>query len=99
MAFPFDPPELLGRTAAPPPEGAVLGLVAVDEARPPSDAPRPGNFGRASRDARALKILAKTIHRELRQSGLVAEDVMTIASELLSLVTADVRERRRGSGG
>ena len=46
-------------------------------------------------DKRALKILAKTIYRELREAGLAEEDVMCVAGELLSHVTSDVKDRRR----
>lgn len=46
-----------------------------------------------ARDARALPILAKTIYRELKQSGLSEEDIMGIASELLSQVASGLRER------
>ena len=62
---------------------------------PPSAGP--ASMAPASRDARALKILAKTMHRELRQSGLAAEDVLHIAAEMLRLVADDVRDRRRTS--
>lgn len=48
----------------------------------------------APRDQRALGILAKTIHRELRQSGLAPEEVMAVAGELLSLVAHDLKDRR-----
>ena len=51
-------------------------------------------FGVASHDPRALRILAKTIYRELRQSGLAEQDVMAVAGELLSLVAVDVKARR-----
>jgi len=51
-------------------------------------------YAEASRDPRALRILAKTIYREMRQGGLVEEDVMTVAGELLSLVAGDVKGRR-----
>ena len=51
-------------------------------------------FGVASHDPRALRILAKTIYRELRQSGLTEQDVMTVAGELLSHVTVEVKARR-----
>jgi hypothetical protein len=54
-------------------------------------------LGPASRDPRALRILAKTIYRELRQSGLVEEDVMSVAGELLSLVAGEVKDRRRSA--
>lgn len=49
----------------------------------------------ASRDPRAIQILAKSIYRELRQSGQQDQDVMRLASELLSLLTSDVKDRRR----
>ncbi len=55
----------------------------------------PDGLKHASRDPRALRILAKTIYRELRSSGLAEEDVMALAAELLSLVTCDVKDRRR----
>jgi hypothetical protein len=54
----------------------------------------PDTLGQASQDLRALKILAKTIYKELRQSGLAEEHVMRVASELLALVTVDVKDRR-----
>jgi hypothetical protein len=42
-------------------------------------------------DPRAVRIIAKSIYRELRSSGLGERDVMALASELLSLVASDVR--------
>ena len=62
----------------------------VSEAFPAFDA----GFGLASHDPRALRILAKTIYRELRQSGLAEPDVMAVAGELLSLVAGEVKARR-----
>ena len=47
-----------------------------------------------ARDPRALAILAKTIYRELRASGYEERDVMALASELLGVVTAEVKRRR-----
>ena len=52
-------------------------------------------LGAASHDPRALRILAKTIYRELRQGGLHEQDVMSLAGELLSLVAGEVKDRRR----
>ena len=52
-------------------------------------------LAQASHDARALRILAKTIYRELRQGGLAEEDVMAIAGDLLGLVAGEVKDRRR----
>ena len=50
------------------------------------------------RDPRALAILAKTIHRELRASGFAERDVIALAGELLGLVTTEVRGRRPRDG-
>ncbi len=47
-----------------------------------------------ARDARTLAILAKTIYRELRGSGYEARDVITLAGELISQVTSDVKAER-----
>ena len=63
--------------------------------RTPEVSPIPAELKHVSRDPRALRILAKTIYRELRQGGLAEEDVMSLAGELLSLVTCDVKDRRR----
>jgi hypothetical protein len=56
-----------------------------------------------ARDARALAILAKTIYRELRNSGYETRDVIAVAGELLAQVTSEVSAksaaRRRGDGG
>ncbi len=46
-------------------------------------------------DPRALRIVAKSIYRELRSSGLAEQDVMAVAGELLSLLAAEVKDRRR----
>lgn len=56
------------------------------------------DLGPASHDPRALRILAKSIYRELRSGGLAEEDVMAIAGDLLGLVAGDVKDRRRHAG-
>ncbi len=45
-------------------------------------------------DPRALKIVAKSIYRELVDGGFGEQDVMALASELLGLVASGVKERR-----
>lgn len=42
-------------------------------------------------DPRAVRILAKSLYRELRGSEFSAQDIMALSGELLALVTADVR--------
>jgi hypothetical protein len=66
----------------------------VERTRVESDTPS-ANLGQASHDPRALRILAKTIYRELRSGGLLEEDVMSVAGELLSLVAGEVKDRRQ----
>ncbi len=65
---------------------------------PPSSTDRPdlppADLGPASHDRRALRILAKSIYRELRQSGLQEQDVISVAGELLGLVAGEVKDRR-----
>jgi hypothetical protein len=69
----------------PDPEAAKASSDAASSARP---------YAYASRDPRALRIIAKTIYREMRAGGLVEEDLMSVASELLSLVAGDMKDRR-----
>jgi hypothetical protein len=79
MAIPLD-------SSAPQGPVADVGSDTAPPVRP---------YAQASRDPRALHILAKTIYRELRQGGLVEEDVMSVAGELLSLVAGDMKDRRK----
>jgi hypothetical protein len=48
-------------------------------------------------DPRAVQILAKNIYREFRASGFNERDVMTLAGELLALVTTDVKNSQQVS--
>lgn len=48
----------------------------------------------ASRDPRTLGILAKSIYRELRANGYSEEHVVALASELLGMVTSEVKGKR-----
>lgn len=52
------------------------------------------NSSSPKRDPRALKIVAKSIYRELVDGGFGEQDVMALAGELLGLVTSEVREKR-----
>jgi hypothetical protein len=64
-----------------------MNLRTDDSPRAPSSDPAP------ARDSRAVPILAKTIYRELKQSGLSEEDIMGVASELLAQVASGLRAR------
>ena len=44
---------------------------------------------------RALKILSKSIYRELRQNGYEPKQIVALATELISQVTTDIKEDSR----
>lgn len=50
-----------------------------------SDAPLPNR-------EKALKILSKSIYRDLRQNGYEPRQIVALASEIISLVTSDIKE-------
>ncbi|GAC1352894.1 MAG: hypothetical protein NVS3B20_15060 [Polyangiales bacterium] len=52
----------------------------------------------SKRDPRALKIVAKSIYRELVEGEFTEQDVMALAGELLALVANGVRARRDDDG-
>jgi hypothetical protein len=45
-------------------------------------------------DPRGTRILARTIYKELRSSGLSEREVLSIATELLALTAADLKNGR-----
>jgi hypothetical protein len=47
-----------------------------------------------ARDAKAVKIVAKSIYRELQEGGFADQDVIALAGELLTLVANGVKARR-----
>jgi hypothetical protein len=52
-----------------------------------------------SRDPRAIQILAKNIYREFRSNGFSEQDVMALSTELLALLTHEVRAQMPDDGG
>ncbi|RLB46326.1 MAG: hypothetical protein DRJ42_27895 [Deltaproteobacteria bacterium] len=58
-------------------------MSQMPETRQPSAAPV---------TTRALKILAKSVHRELKSSGYSRGDIVSFTNELLDLVTTDIRD-------
>ena len=54
----------------------------------------PFDSGTAPTDARAVRILAKTLYKELRAAGLGDKEVVSIASELISQLSHEVKGRR-----
>lgn len=41
---------------------------------------------------KALKILSKSIYKELRQNGYEPRQIVALASEIISLVTSDIKD-------
>jgi hypothetical protein len=41
---------------------------------------------------KALKILSKSIYKDLRQNGYEARQIVALASEIISLVTSDIKD-------
>jgi hypothetical protein len=56
----------------------------------------PIDIAATEHDPRSIAILAKTIYRELRTQGYAANEVMTLAGELLEQVVSEVKDRRDG---
>jgi hypothetical protein len=54
-------------------------------AHEPSVAPLPNR-------EKALKILSKSIYKDLRQNGYAPSQIVALASEIISLVTSDIKE-------
>jgi hypothetical protein len=44
---------------------------------------------------KALKILSKSIYKEMRQNGYEPKQIVALATELISLVTSDIKEDGR----
>lgn len=51
-----------------------------------------------ARDPKALKIMAKAMYRQLRTQGYSQGDVLSFASELLEMVSSEVREQKSTPG-
>lgn len=56
------------------------------------------NSAPAPNRERALKILSKSIYRELRQNGYEPKQIVALATELVSLVTTDIRHTEQSDG-
>lgn len=63
-------------------KSTVQVQVEVQDTKSPQIAAKP--------DPKALAILAKSIFRELRTQGYEATQIVSLATEILSLVTSDI---------
>ena len=55
-----------------------------------SGAPAPASIPNREK---ALKILSKSIYKELRQNGYEPKQIVALATEIISLVTTDIGDR------
>jgi hypothetical protein len=49
-------------------------------------------------DAKGTRILAKSLFKELRDNGYSANQVLSLSTELIDLVTEDLKAASAGSG-
>jgi hypothetical protein len=75
-------------------EGTANMPQALASAAQPA-APVSTPVGKEANRARALKILSKSLYRELRQNGYEPTQIVALATELISLVTSDIRDDAR----
>ena len=66
----------------------------VTQLKPDAEAPAPVSSAVPNRD-KALKILSKSIYKEMRQNGYEPKQIVALATELISLVTSDIKEDSR----
>ena len=50
-----------------------------------------------STDKRATKILARTFFNQLRASGYTSNQIISVATELIDLVTCELRDADKGA--
>jgi hypothetical protein len=63
---------------------------------PVAQAPSPEGASRAD-NRRALSILARSLFRQMREQGYSPEQIVALSSELLELVSHDLRQVREAT--
>ena len=82
----------LGEVAEPKDKPTMkTGENDVQAAAATSEAADHGRISSPAGDARALRILAKSVYRELRASGHSRSDIVGVTNALLELVTTDLK--------
>ena len=61
---------------------------------PGAEAPAPASSAIRNSE-KALKILSKSLYKEMRQNGYEPKQIVALATELISLVTSDIKEDSR----
>lgn len=60
-------------------------LTQTNLARDPGSAPLPNR-------EKALKILSKSIYKDLRQNGYEPRQIVAVATEIISLLTSEIKD-------
>jgi hypothetical protein len=71
---------------------------AVTQLKPGANSPAaidPATPSAIPNREKALKILSKSIYKEMRQNGYEPKQIVALATELISLVTTDIKEDSR----
>jgi hypothetical protein len=63
----------------------IVTQTGVSQREPASAASLPNR-------EKALKILSKSIYKDLRQNGYEPRQIVALASEIISLVTSDIKD-------
>lgn len=71
--------------------GATLSTKDTGESHMQTQASEQDRMSTPAGDARALRILAKSVYRELRASGHSRTDIVGFTNALLELVTSDLK--------
>ncbi len=53
---------------------------------------REATFAPSPNRDKAIKILSKSIYKELRQNGYEPKQIVALATEIISMVTTDIKE-------
>jgi hypothetical protein len=67
-------------------------VTPATENEPKPSAPAPSSLPNREK---ALRILSKSIYKELRQNGYEPKQIVALATELIGLVTSDIKEDAR----
>ena len=78
-------------------EGSMphVATQAPHAASPQSETAAPASLPNREK---ALRILSKSIYKELRQNGYDPKQIVALSSELISLVTTEIKEDDKANG-
>lgn len=69
-----------------------MRVVAIPDTEAPTPNPHPEKANTMSTDKKGTKILARTFFTQLRAAGYTPQQIIGVATELLDLVTTEIRD-------